>query len=118
MNKKFRLLQDAREVYPKKPSDKLMGAIFLSMGLRLAISVAVIWIARVIIFMPRVALWAHVFWIIVLIATMVYIGYFLYTFHLYLQDNMKDIIERRKKELQKHQQAAAKNDHKTKKDDA
>lgn len=96
-----RLLQDAREVYPELPSDKAMGKVFFNLGIRLAICVVVIWLAKWIIFLPRIAWPSQVFWGIIILATLAHLGYFLYTFHLYLQDNMRKAIERRNAELKK-----------------
>lgn len=99
--RKFGVLDDARNVYPETPSDKVLGAIFINIGVRIVISLIILLIARYIIFLPRTWLAAKIFWGIVLLGDLVYIGYFLYTFHLYLQENMRKIIERRKAELKK-----------------
>ncbi len=96
--RRFKLIEDARKRYPTEPSDKVMGVIFMNVGVRVATTFLLILGGRWIIFSEDASLAAKLFWAAFIVLAVTHIGYFLYTFHLYLQDNMHAVLERRAKE--------------------
>ena len=109
--RKVKFLEDARKKYPSEPSNKVMGAIFFNLGVRLAVACVFLLFGSWLVFLPRMSVVGQLIWGGIIIATLVHTGYFLYTFHLYLQENMYKALERRQAEQAKAKKEPHPSDH-------